>query len=710
MRRVPPFPRPAHTGLGRPRAVVTLVFFLLFVHAPSAFASFPIQGTLAWDAVDDPAVEGYKVHYGTTSGDYDTTVDVGPETAFPLMGLDEEVTYYFAVTAYDTNLVDTDYSEEIAHKVLTADPDGDSQMPGCSGNLPADPSYQLGVSFAFDGREGDYRLAYRAYDIELPDQVEILVNGTSYGYLPTTAVGGYSDTVEIDLPDDLVSHDGYNIVRFIPNFEPPDAYNWGVCDVTLNSRALAITDDGWYGNMGGIPDGDQDHLDHVQFLYDAPAQVPPEGIPLRFCVFDVDNASEIEILVNGVCLCYAPVTANNGYSDLLQITIPPGMLVPGETNVITFANTYNPANTYRWGVGAVSIFDNCPDCIPLPDPEAYGRIMSGDQTHIERVDYSFQGMGGDVIVPYDIWDVDFSGEVEILVNNVPVDYAPITGNETWSESTHVLLPDEWVLDTGLNVLTFDNLWNPPRTYWWGVRNVSLFEECTDCIVLPDTGAYGRISGGDLSHTNEVNYAFEGTSGDVAIVYQVWDVDFSDEVEVLVNGVPLEHALITPNATWSGTRFLTIPDALVSDTGFNVLSFNNTYNPTRTYAWGVRNVSILGDCPDCIPLPDSGAYGYIQGGDQSHEEEVSYSFEGAPGDMDLGYRVWDVDFSDEVEILVNDVHLDYAPVTANTTWSDTVSLVIPDEWVLDAGTNVITFSNTRNPPNTYWWGVSDVSVE
>ena len=186
--------------------------------------------------------------------------------------------------------------------------------------------------------------------------------------------------------------------------------------------------------------------------------------------------------------------------------------------------------------------------------------------------------------------------------------------------------------------------------------------------------------------------------------------FVDEVEITVNGVPLDHALVTPNATWSGIRALSIPDALVSDTGFNVLTFNNTNNPPNTYSWGVRNVMISGDCLDCIPLPASGAYGKILGGDQSHEQEVRYSFQGAPGDMDLAYSVWDVDVSNEVDILVNGVHFEYTESTENETWSGTCHITIPDEWIMDAGTNVITFNNTRNPPKSYWWGVADVSVE
>jgi hypothetical protein len=277
-----------------------------------------------------------------------------------------------------------------------------------------------------------------------------------------------------------------------------------------------------------------------------------------------------------------------------------------------------------------------------------------------------------------------------------------------------VLPQGLLFEGGTNVLTFKNTRNPPQTYAWGVGNVFILQEqeCPDCIPLPDTGDYGKISGGDQSHVEEVSYSFEGVSGDLTITYEVWDVDFDDEVEIFVNGVHVGYASVTPNNTWSDMQVLLLPDGIVFDGGTNVLTFRNTFNPPKTYAWGVGNVSILQEleCLDCIPLPDTGAYGRISGGDQSHVEEVNYSFDGVPGNVTIAYEVWDVDFSDEVEILINGAHADYTPVTPNSTWSEVRYVVLPDDAVLDTGMNVLTFSNTWNPPSTYLWGVANVSIE
>ena len=51
---------------------------------------------LAWDANTEPDLAGYKIYYGTASGDYSHSNDVGNVTEYTLTDLDEGVTYYLA--------------------------------------------------------------------------------------------------------------------------------------------------------------------------------------------------------------------------------------------------------------------------------------------------------------------------------------------------------------------------------------------------------------------------------------------------------------------------------------------------------------------------------------------------------------------------------------------------------------------------------------
>ena len=61
---------------------------------------------------------GYDVHYGTSSGNYTSTVSVGNVTSYSFTGLPSG-TYYFAATAYDSAGNQSAYSNEISETVTS---------------------------------------------------------------------------------------------------------------------------------------------------------------------------------------------------------------------------------------------------------------------------------------------------------------------------------------------------------------------------------------------------------------------------------------------------------------------------------------------------------------------------------------------------------------------------------------------------------------
>ena len=74
---------------------------------------------LAWEASSDSGVVGHLVHYGTRSGTYDNSADAGSTpgpgitVSYTLRGLSKGQTYYIAVTAYDQNRNESDFSNEV---------------------------------------------------------------------------------------------------------------------------------------------------------------------------------------------------------------------------------------------------------------------------------------------------------------------------------------------------------------------------------------------------------------------------------------------------------------------------------------------------------------------------------------------------------------------------------------------------------------------
>jgi hypothetical protein len=86
---------------------IAVVFFSQFAQALS----------LEWDANVEPTIGGYRVYMGEASRSYTFASDVGNSTTAQLQNLPPGRTVYLAVTAYDTNGLESDFSDEITYTV-----------------------------------------------------------------------------------------------------------------------------------------------------------------------------------------------------------------------------------------------------------------------------------------------------------------------------------------------------------------------------------------------------------------------------------------------------------------------------------------------------------------------------------------------------------------------------------------------------------------
>ena len=74
----------------------------------------PATVTLAWDASTTETVTGYKLHWGTASGNYQTTVDTGDVLQFTLLNMPSGIELFFVATAYDGSGNESGYSNEVS--------------------------------------------------------------------------------------------------------------------------------------------------------------------------------------------------------------------------------------------------------------------------------------------------------------------------------------------------------------------------------------------------------------------------------------------------------------------------------------------------------------------------------------------------------------------------------------------------------------------
>ena len=117
-----------------------LLIFVLLLALCVAPLSTAIAASvdLEWDPNLEPELAGYKIYWGTSSGTYTHSMDVGNTTTTTIDGVEEGRTYYFVATAYDNQSNESEYSNQVSFTVPLSDSDGDG-APDIQDAFPSDP-------------------------------------------------------------------------------------------------------------------------------------------------------------------------------------------------------------------------------------------------------------------------------------------------------------------------------------------------------------------------------------------------------------------------------------------------------------------------------------------------------------------------------------------------------------------------------------------
>ncbi len=77
---------------------------------------------LAWDANTETDLAGYKVYYGTASRNYTNVVTLGLVTTYTVTNVAYDITTFFAVTAYNTANLESEFSNEVSALIPSPQP------------------------------------------------------------------------------------------------------------------------------------------------------------------------------------------------------------------------------------------------------------------------------------------------------------------------------------------------------------------------------------------------------------------------------------------------------------------------------------------------------------------------------------------------------------------------------------------------------------
>jgi len=96
-----------------------MLFYLIFIAGfiLSPYIVYAASATLSWDPSSYQGLAGYKIYYGNESRNYVyPPIDVGKSTQHIVRGLYKDDKYYFAVTAYTYDGVESAFSSEVSSR------------------------------------------------------------------------------------------------------------------------------------------------------------------------------------------------------------------------------------------------------------------------------------------------------------------------------------------------------------------------------------------------------------------------------------------------------------------------------------------------------------------------------------------------------------------------------------------------------------------
>lgn len=343
----------------------------LFLHGLSApgLAGAAETLVLVWEANEEEDLRGYRIYQADEAGHIHTRLAELLAVDIPwdlqIQGLaafevrDVPPGYHcWAVTAFDEQGNESGPSNPACIRIdepplqLPSIHMPDLHEDGFYGSYAgADPAYEEGIAYTFDGSPGEFLLLCRLWHVDTTTEVEILLNGRSLGFADVT--GGQGSVLPVQaflLPADVLDDPGRNTLSFVWN---PDGSedDWGVWSVEV-LELIDLPASGFYGNLKNVPGGDRSRPRAVAFRFDgrqAGAAV------VDYDIYDMDFEGELQIYVNGQWFGDVPAVGNNRTLSPTPLVLPDDLLLAQGTNTIVFKHVFNPPRSFIWGVGNVRV-------------------------------------------------------------------------------------------------------------------------------------------------------------------------------------------------------------------------------------------------------------------------------------------------------------------------------------------------------------------
>ena len=247
-------------------ALRALLLFLLLSSTIVPSASATQSVTLSWDQNPEPDIAGYRLHYGTATGAYTETLDVGNVTTVTVSDLLDTASYFFVVTAFNTAGLESLPSNEATFTpavalVFERRVYAGLIEPGEAGGVRGAFTMTVAAGGAVTGRimvDGEnYRWrgalgpdGTLALTIDRPEPLTdltltVMVDQTARRVSGTIDDGQFSSNVDADAAmigdgRDTVPENGRYTVALLPDgANPADPQGYGFATMTVSKRGEA---------------------------------------------------------------------------------------------------------------------------------------------------------------------------------------------------------------------------------------------------------------------------------------------------------------------------------------------------------------------------------------------------------------------------------------------------------------------------------------
>ena len=166
---------------------------MIFVFLGLSNPAFSAQVELALGAPAGARPAGYKIYYGISGGKYTKSINVGYCNAYSVSGLEENNTYYFAATSYDSAGTESVYSNEVSKFIPASDADASelSQLKFSFDSTAEGFIYQDGLF------RGTMQSAYASGSYDTGKGLSVILGGIDGSWILDGRSGGWTKTFEV---------------------------------------------------------------------------------------------------------------------------------------------------------------------------------------------------------------------------------------------------------------------------------------------------------------------------------------------------------------------------------------------------------------------------------------------------------------------------------------------------------------------------------